>query len=264
MMRSHGADAPREIWHFGKKGEPVYDAIEKFINLRYTLLPYIYSVSWDVTANRSSMIRSLVMDFQDDVNCWDVSDQFMFGKSLLVCPVTEPMYTRVVSGEGRNAIREADFTSVKSRTLYLPKGVDWYDFWSNVRTTGGKTVDSNAPIDRIPVFVKAGSILPLGPKVQYAEEKKWDDLEIRVYKGADGTFVLYEDEFDNYNYEEGAYSEIAFKWDDSSRKLTIAKRKGDFDGMLNQRRFNIKLIEQGITNEVHTVDYSGDKITLRL
>lgn len=264
MMRSHGADAPREIWQFGKKGEPVYDAIEKFINLRYTLLPYIYSVSWDVTANRSSMIRSLVMDFQDDVNCWDVSDQFMFGKSLLVCPVTEPMYTRVVSGEGRNVIREADFTSVKSRTVYLPEGVDWYDFWSNVRTTGGKTVDSNAPIDRIPVFVKAGSILPLGPKVQYAEEKKWDDLEIRVYKGADGTFVLYEDEFDNYNYEEGAYSEIAFKWDDSSRKLTIAKRKGDFDGMLNQRRFNIKLIEQGITNEVHTVDYSGDKITLRL
>src|SRR5690606_13903154 len=97
------------------------DAIEKFINLRYTLLPYIYSVSWDVTANRSSMIRSLVMDFQDDPNCWDVSDQFMFGKSLLVCPVTEPMYTRVVSGEGRNVIREADFTSVKSRTVYLPE-----------------------------------------------------------------------------------------------------------------------------------------------
>lgn len=262
MMRSHGADAPREIWQFGNKGEPYYDAIEKFIHLRYTLLPYIYSVSWDVTANRSSMIRSLVMDFQDDVNCWDVSDQFMFGKSLLVCPVTEPMYTRVVSGEGRNVIREADFTSVKSRSLYLPNGVDWYDFWSDERMTGGKTVNRSAPIDLIPVYVKAGSILPLGPKVQYAEEKRWDDLEIRIYKGANGTFVLYEDEFDNYNYEQGAYSEISFHWNDASRKLTIGKRIGNYPGMMGQRRFRVKLIEPDNINDVRSVEYSGEKIIM--
>lgn len=264
MMRSHGTDAPREIWQFGKKGEPVYDAIEKFIHLRYTLLPYIYSVSWDVTANRSSMIRSLVMDFQDDTNCWDISDQFMFGKSLLVCPVTEPMYTRVVSGEGRNITREADFSTVKSRRLYLPKGVDWYDFWDNEQFTGGKSVDRAVPIDLIPIYVKAGTILPLGPKVQYAEEKKWDDLEIRVYKGADGTFVLYEDEFDNYNYEQGAYSEISFQWNDASRKLTIEKRKGTYPRMIEQRLFRISLIEPVKSNEVHSVNYSGEKIILHL
>jgi alpha-D-xyloside xylohydrolase len=188
----------------------------------------------------------------------------MFGKSLLVCPVTEPMYTRVVSGEGRNVIREADFTSVKSRSLYLPEGVDWYDFWSNERFNGGETVNRDAPIDLIPIYVKAGSILPLGPQVQYTEEKKWDDLEIRVYKGADGTFILYEDEFDNYNYEQGAYTEIAFHWDDSSRKLTIENRKGSYTGMLNERRFSIKLIEPDTTNEVRLVEYSGKKTTLKL
>lgn len=264
MMRSHGADAPREIWQFGEKGQPIYDAIEKYIHLRYALLPYIYSVSWDVSANRSSMIRALMMDFQHDENCYDIADQFMFGKSLLVCPVTEPMYTRVVSGEGRNAKREADFTTVKSRNLYLPDGAGWYDFWNNEFTNGGKRVDRDAPIDLIPLYVKAGSILPLGPKVQYVEEKKWDDLEIRVYKGADGSFVLYEDEFDNYNYEKGAYSEIAFNWNDAARRLTIEKRKGDYNGMLKQRRFRVSLIEPGVSNEVRTVEYNGGKTVVKL
>jgi alpha-D-xyloside xylohydrolase len=264
MMRSHGADAPREIWQFGKKGEPYYDAIEKFINLRYKLIPYIYSVSWDVTKNRSSMIRSLVMDFQKDSNCWDIADQFMFGKSLLISPVIEPMYTKVVSGEGRNIKREADFSTVKSRDLYLPNGADWYDFWTNERYNGGVIIKRNTPIDLMPIHVKAGSILPFGPQVQYVEEKKWDDLEIRVYKGADGSFILYEDEFDNYNYENGAYSEIKFNWNDKNRRLTIENRSGEYPGMLQQRRFRVKLIEPNKVNDERTVEYSGNKVVLSL
>jgi alpha-D-xyloside xylohydrolase len=264
MMRSHGADAPREIWQFGKKGEPYYDAIEKFINLRYKLIPYIYSVSWDVTKNRSSMIRSLVMDFHKDSNCWDIADQFMFGKSLLISPVIEPMYTKVVSGEGRNIKREADFSTVKSRDLYLPNGADWYDFWTNERYNGGVIIKRNTPIDLMPIHVKAGSILPFGPQVQYVEEKKWDDLEIRVYKGADGSFILYEDEFDNYNYENGAYSEIKFNWNDKNRRLTIENRSGEYPGMLQQRRFRVKLIEPNKVNDERTVEYSGNKVVLSL
>lgn len=265
MMRSHGADAPREIWQFGQKGERVYDAIEKFIHLRYSLLPYIYSVSWDVTANQSSMIRALAMDFVADKNVWDINDQFMFGKSLLVCPVVEPMYTKVVSGEGtRNPIREADFSTVKSRSVYLPKGAAWYDYWTNEKLTGGQTVDREAPIDIMPLYVKAGSILPFGPKVQYAEEKPWDELEIRVYQGANGSFVLYEDEFDNYNYEQGKYSEITFDWNDRSRTLTISDRAGAFDGMLSQRRFNVVLIEAGQASQPQTIAYNGSKTTVKL
>ena len=264
MMRSHGADAPREIWQFGTKGEPVYDAIEKFINLRYSLLPYIYSVSWDVTANRGSMFRALAMDFAADKNVWNIGDEFLFGKSLLVAPVIEPMYTKVISGEGRNVVRQADFSTVKSRKVYLPKGADWYDFWNNQKHTGGQTVERQAPIDVMPLYVRAGSILPFGPTVQYAGEKPWDDLEIRVYAGADGSFVLYEDEFDNYNYENGQFSEITFTWDDSARTLTIADRKGTFPGMLVRRTFRVALIEGGKTNSSYPIAYDGNKISKKL
>jgi alpha-D-xyloside xylohydrolase len=264
MMRSHGADAPREIWQFGEKGQPVYDAIEKFINLRYSLLPYIYSTSWDVTSRRGSMIRALAMDFAADKAVWDRGDEYMFGSSLLVCPVVEPMYTRVVSGEGRNAVRQADFSATKSKEVYLPKGADWYDFWSNQRHGGGQTISREAPIDIIPLYVRAGSIMPIGPKVQWAQEKPWDNLEIRVYAGADGSFTLYEDEGDNYNYEKGSFTEIPFSWDDRTRTLTVDARRGSFPGMLGQRGFRVTLIEAGKTNPVQTVSYNGSKITVKL
>jgi alpha-D-xyloside xylohydrolase len=230
MMRSHGTDAPREIYQFGKKGDKAYDAIEKYINLRYSFLPYIYSASWDVTANQSSLMRALVMDFANDKQALDINDEFMFGKSILVCPVTKAMYSKDA---------QEDFSSIKSRELYLPKGADWFDFWTGEKQTGGQKVSKETPIDIIPLYVKAGSILLIGPKVQYATEKKWDNLEIRVYEGANGEFTLYEDENDNYNYEKGAYTTIAFSWNDAKKVLAISDRKGSFPGMIEERKFNI-------------------------
>jgi len=262
MMRSHGEGAPREIYQFGKKGDKVYDAVEKFINLRYSLLPYIYSASWDVTTNQSSMTRALVMDFANDKQALDINDEFMFGKSILVCPVTKAMYSKDT---------KEDFGTVKSRELYLPKGTDWFDFWTGEKQTGGQKITKETPLDLIPVYIKAGSILPVGPKVQYATEKKWDNLEIRVYEGANGEFTLYEDENDNYNYEKGVYSTISFSWDNAKKTLTIGDRKGTFPGMLAERKFNIVLVSKnkGIgMDKVEKFDkevvYSGKKSVVKL
>lgn len=255
MMRSHGTDAAREIWQFGKKGEPYYDAIEKYINLRYSLLPYIYSTSWQVTHNQSSFLRALSMDFPEDRRVWDMGSQYMFGASFLVCPVTDPMYTRM---EGDS--RLADFGQIKEAEVYLPEGADWYDFWTNEKLDGGQMVKKAAPLDILPLYVKAGSIVPRGPQVQYATEKPWDNLELWVYPGMDGNFCLYEDEFDNYNYESGAYTEIPMEWDDSSRTLTINARRGSYEGMLETRRFVIKTAD-GCEK---TVVYTGKKIRVKL
>ncbi len=262
MMRTHGTDAPREIFQFGKKGDKVYDAIEKSINLRYSLLPYIYSASWDVTANQSTMMRALVMDFPEDKQVLNINDQYMFGKSLLVCPVTKPMYSKET---------KEDFSTVRTRELYLPIGTDWYDFWTGEKYTGGQTVNKETPIDIIPLFVKAGSIIPFGPEVQFATEKKWDNLEIRVYEGANGEFTLYEDENDNYNYEKGAYSTITFTWNDSKKTLTINDRKGSFPGMLPERKFNIIKVTSGngtgmdaVQKYNTVVDYKGTKVMVKL
>jgi alpha-D-xyloside xylohydrolase len=266
MMRSHGEGYPRELYQFGKKGDPIYDAIEKYINLRYSLLPYIYASSWDVTSNKSSMTRALVMDFAKDKKALDIDDEFMFGKSILVSPVTQPMYLKLV-----DSVEVADFSAVKSKEIYLPNGTDWYDFWTAEKYTGGQTVQKEVPIDIIPMFIKAGSILPFGPKVQYATEKKWDSLEIRIYDGDNGEFTLYEDENDNYNYEKGAYSTIKFSWNDKNRTLIIDKQEGVFSGMLKQRKFNIVLVrkDRGTGNglaEKHDreVIYSGKKINVKL
>jgi alpha-D-xyloside xylohydrolase len=262
MMRSHGEGAPREIYQFGSKGDRVYDAVEKYINLRYSLLPYIYSSSWDVTANQSSMMRALVMDFASDKNVWDINDQYMFGKSLLVCPVTTGMYTK----DGRE-----DFSTIKSEEVYLPKGADWVDFWTGEKQVGGQKISKEVPLDVIPLFVKAGSILPIGPKVQYAEEKRWDNLEIRIYEGANGEFTLYEDENDNYNYEKGMYSTIKFTWNDAKKELSIANREGSFPGMLMERKFNVLRVSKdkgtGMGKEeifYQTVSYSGKRAVVKL
>jgi len=241
MMRSHGADAPREIYQFGKEGDPVYEAIRKYIKLRYSLLPYIYSTSWEVTAHHSSMMRALIMDFAGDRAVWDINDEYMFGKSILVSPVINPRDTR----SSGNGVKAADFNEVKSRVVYLPKGADWYDFWTGEKISGGQKVNKPAPLDVIPLYIKAGTVLPFGPEVQYANEKKWDDLEIRIYPGADGDFTLYEDENDNYDYEKGKFSEIRFHWNDQAKTLKIADRSGTFPGMLDERRFKIALIQKG-------------------
>ena len=260
MMRSHGTETPREIYQFGEKGDWEFDAIEKFINLRYRLLPYIYSTSWDVTANSSSMIRALMMDFADDEKALDINDQYLFGKSILVSPVTEAQYTTKHPEQSTE-----DFSTIKTSTTYLPKGTDWYDFWNGEKLKGGQTVPRETPVDIMPLYIKAGTILPLGPKVQYANEKI-DPTEIRIYTGADGKFTLYDDEKDNYNYEKGYYATVEFSWNDKDEKLTIGKRKGTFEGMLKKRVFNIVLVDKnnGIGEEpsehiTETINYRGKK-----
>jgi alpha-D-xyloside xylohydrolase len=270
MMRSHGTDAPREIFQFGKSGDKIYDVIEKYINLRYSLLPYIYSASWDVTSNQSSMMRALVMDFANDKKALDINDEYLFGKSILVCPVTQPMYSKL-NVQGNDTSNVEDFSTTKSRELYLPNGADWYDFWTGTMQSGGQIVTKETPIDIIPLYVKAGSILPIGPNVQYATEKKWDKLEIRVYEGANGQFTLYEDENDNYNYEKGVFSTITFTWNDSKKTLTINDRKGSFPGMLAERKFKIVMVSKNEGGEVEiadknekTVTYSGRKVVINL
>jgi alpha-D-xyloside xylohydrolase len=269
MMRSHGTDAPREIYQFGKKGDKIYDAIAKYINLRYSLLPYIYATSWDVTANQSSMMRALMMDFAGDKNALDINDEFMFGKSILVAPITQAMYVKPITGI-KDSVAE-DFSVVKTRKTYLPAGSDWFDFWTGGVLKGGQYTDKETPLDIIPLYVKAGSIIPWGPMVQYANEKKWDDLEIRVYPGANGKFVLYEDENDNYNYEKGVYSTIDFTWNDAKKTLTIGDRTGNFPGMITDRKFNIVLVGKGkgvgdktSENADKAISYSGKAISIKL
>lgn len=250
MMRSHGTELPREIWNFGKRGEWCFDAQEKMINLRYRLLPYIYSTSWDVSHNDGTFMRALVMDFPSDKKTHDLGGEYMFGRSVLVTPVTKP--------------------GVTEWQVYLPEGTAWWDFWTNEKQQGGRTVNRAVTKDILPLYIKAGSILPFGPKVQYSTEKNWDNLEIRVYPGADGTFTLYEDENDNYNYENGAYATITFRWDDVARRLTIENREGSFPGMLQNRKFKVILAgpESGAGDQPmkggKTVNYTGKKTSVKL
>ena len=274
VFRSHGADAPREIWQFGQKGEPVYDAIEKTIRLRYRLIPYLYSTAWQVTSNNDSYMRPLFADFASDRKVWDMTDEFMFGRSILAAPIVNPQYTEEkivrtneMTGWDRNEVKsegvkseKLDWTATKTAVKYLPKGADWYDFWTNKRLKGGQNITLETSFDRVPMFVRAGSILPLGPEMQYVGEKAWDDLEIRVYPGADGSFVLYEDEGDSYNYEKGAYSTIPFTWNDKSRTLTIGERKGFFIGMWATRQFTL-VLPDGSTK---VVSYDGSTLAVTL
>ena len=250
IMRSHGTNTWREIYLFGDRGYWAFDAQEKFINLRYRLIPYLYSTAWQVSTQGISLMRPLFADFVQDKKVAAIDDEFLFGRSFLVAPVVE---------EG-----------AKNREVYLPKGTKWVDFWTGKSQRGGRTVTRETPIDLIPLYVKAGTILPVGPTVQYAEEKPWDDLQIRVYPGADGEFVLYEDEGDNYNYEKGRYSTIRMTWDNSARRLTIHPREGSFDGMLQKRNFRIVLVDGkqglGLDNESCTVSvgYDGGETTVKL
>ena len=265
MMRSHGTQTPREIYQFGKKGDWGYDVIADYINLRYRLLPYIYSTSYQVTQHAGSMMRALMMDFPRDTRVYDIDNEYLFGPSILVNPVTEPMYI------GRNGDKTLlNFDEVKRQNVYLPKGNDWIDFWTGKTIKGGQEIMREVPIDIMPLYVKAGTILPMGPFVQYAEEKDWDNLEIRIYKGADGEFVLYEDENDNYNYEKGKYSTIRFWWNDNRQELQIDKRKGTFPEMLKERKFRFILVDEvngiGIneSSKYTEVKYTGKDMTIRL
>lgn len=403
IFRAHGSEVPREIWEFGDFS----DVLVKFDNLRYRLLPYIYSLAWQVTNDGYTIMRGLPMDFSSDKKTYSIDDQFMFGPAMMVCPVTEymlhrppedsilitPEHFRTKDGkpgltakyysdekfqtlcreqvepninlfwytgwpdfipgpkfsmrwEGKliptetgphrfhlksfgpkkvfldgkevpcnywstefltvpvelQAGKEYDFAfetsndvagafraqlfwktpeiharekivekREKTRQVYLPAENKWIDFWTGETLPGGQTIAADAPIDKIPLMVKSGSIIPMGPFIQYSDEKPADPIELRVYPGADGTFTLYEDENDNYNYEKGVYATIAFHWDDAKRQLMIDARKGSFPGMLKVRTFNVVIVgkDHGTGIEIadkpdKVISFNGERQIVKL
>ncbi|MBQ0020059.1 MAG: DUF5110 domain-containing protein, partial [Bacteroidales bacterium] len=275
MMRSHGTEVYRELYHYGKPGEPVYDALTDAVKLRYRLLPYIYSTAWQVSHNDDSFMRALMMDFPKDRQTWDCKNQYMFGRNILVCAVTDPLFTKEkvvktdamsgwntseASGGDANDSETTGWSAKRTYEVYLPAGAKWYDYWTNTLLDGGQTIKADAPISHSPLYVKAGSIIPVGPEVQYSNEKAWDNLNIVVYPGADADFTLYEDEGDNYNYEHGQYTTIPLHWSDKSRTLTIGTRTGSYDGMLKQRKFSVTIA--GATPK--TITYTGKKTAVKM
>jgi alpha-D-xyloside xylohydrolase len=247
IFRIHGFHSKTEPWNYDQQ---VRDDMLKMLHLRYRLLPYIYSNAWQITKNGSTMMRPLIMDFNGDTSAMNQSYEYMFGKAILVAPVTEP--------------------KVNEQNVYLPESVEWYNFWTGEHFNGGQTISAKAPLDKIPLFVKAGSIIPMGPVIQYATEKS-DPAEIRIYPGANGVFTLYEDENDNYDYEKGKYSTITFKWDDLKKTLTISDRKGSFPGMITECKFSIVKVSANngvgviaVKKYNKVVDYNGKKIVVKL
>ncbi len=403
IFRSHGSETPREIWEIGEFSEPIL----KIDNLRYRLMPYIYSLGWMVTNKDYTIMRGLPMDFSDDEKTYSIGDQFLFGPSIMVCPVTEYMYHRppesselvepeffrtndgkvgllakyykdaerkslskeqidpninivwyigrpdyvtdsmyaitwqgklvpqesgkhqfhLLSYDRKRIILNGDtlkmvYTSVeqytkpvileagmnydfvletenrstgaarmrlfwktpsifakeqtkeiieKTKKVYLPANHIWFDFWTGEAVEGGKIIKTDAPIDKIPLFIKSGSIIPMGPFLQYATEKPANPIELRIYPGADGSFTLYEDENDNYNYEKGIYATIELQWNDKERQLIISDREGEFPGLLKKRTFKVVIVEKDhgagieITDSFDkVVEYRGKEIITRL
>lgn len=245
IFRIHGYQTETEPW---KYGEVVEGNMRSMLNLRYRLMPYIYSEAWQISKNGSTMMRPLVMDFSKDTNALKQAYQYMFGKAMLIAPVTE--------------------AGIEDMNVYLPKSSGWYDFWTGKRFNGGQSIKTATSQDKIPVFVKAGSIIPMGKIMQHTGEKPSDTLEIRVYKGESGTFNLYEDEGDNYNYETGKYTIIPFKWDEKMQTLNIGSLQGGFFGALAKRVFNIVFVSEGngagiAENALNkTVTYNGKNINI--
>ncbi len=256
------------IFRIHGKGEKAlfsnnWDAATKSIllnydNLRYRLMPYIYSLGWKVTNENYTIMRALAFDFRLDAAINNIQDQYMFGPAFLVNPVTDQLYSNnATSGE------------IKTRKVYLPNSIIWYDFWTGEAYKGGQTIDAQSPIEKIPLYIKAGSIVPMGPYLQYATEKEADTIELRIYAGANGQFTIYEDENDNYNYENSKFSEIPIVYNDTIKQLTIGNRIGSYDSLPHNRTFNIVWVSKGygtgveITNNCDTtVSYSGFRIDL--
>jgi alpha-D-xyloside xylohydrolase len=247
LFRSHGTNTPREMWRFGPQTQ---QALLKYDNLRYRLMPYIYSQSWQVTHQGATLMRALVFDFPNDLTARESKNEFLFGPSLLVCPVIQP--------------------NVVTRRVYLPKGTSWIDFWTGQHYSGGETITASAPINQLPLYVKAGAIIPLGPYLQYAAEKPSDPIELRIYGGANSAFTLYEDEGDNTNYERGQYATIPLTWNDKTHTLNLGERSGHFPGMPAERTFHIVWVRSDHGTGVapastidRTVTYDGQAITVK-
>ncbi|HBF35615.1 TPA: alpha-xylosidase, partial [Candidatus Sumerlaeota bacterium] len=252
LLRVHGESPNREMWEFGGETSPAYQAHLKADRLRYRLLPYIYSLAGGVTQESGTIMRPLVMDFPGDPKAPTVDDQYMFGPGFLVSPVTA--------------------YQVRNRPVYLPETAGgWYDFWTGANLAGGQTVDAPAPYDAIPLHIRAGSIIPTGPEVQYTGEKPADPITLHVYTGTDGSFTFYEDDGLTNRYEKGALSRILIRWSEATKTLTIGKREGSFKGMLKTRTFNIVLISKDKSvgfsfdpKPERTLQYDGKETVLRL
>jgi alpha-D-xyloside xylohydrolase len=249
LFRVHGEFPYREIYEVAPENHPVYQGMLKYDKLRYRLMPYLYSLAGKVSHEGYTMMRGLAMDFPQDKKVFNIGDQFMFG-SILVCPVT-------------------DFKARK-RAVYLPANTSWYDFHTGEMLAGGKSIEADAPITDLPLYIKGGSILLFGPDIEYIDQKPADQIEVRIYQGADRKFSLYEDEGINYNYEKGKMAWIPFQWNDKTKTLTIEARKGEFDGMLQERTFNIVLVKgkQGAGFELSkkadkVVKYKGAKVEVK-
>ncbi len=243
IFRTHGHRPHNELWSFDKV-EPILVSYDR---LRYRLMPYVYSLAWKVASEDYTIQRPLVMDWRTDPKTWNLGDEFMFGPAILVNPVLK-----------------ADATK---RNVYLPGAAAWYDFWTGKSVRGDEEIEADAPLDRIPLFVRAGSILPMGPQIEYATQDPGGPIELRIYRGADGNFDLYEDAGDGYQYQQGQHSVIPLHWDDRSSVLTIGARQGSYPGMVDHRKFRIVLVDSRhgsgieLTNAPNAeIDYSGREV----
>mgnify|MGYP002761797106 FL=1 len=252
LYRTHGQWPTREVWNIAPADHPAYKTIVAYDKLRYRLMPYLYSMAGMVHLKDYTMMRALVMDFNGDDNVLDIKDQWMFGPALMACPVGK--YEQY------------------SRNVYLPKQKGWYDFYTGKYYAGGQTILADAPYDKIPVFVPEGAILPVGPEMEWSDQKKAELIDLYVYAGKDGSYTLYEDEGTNYNYEKGKYATIDIQYNDAQKTVTIGARKGSFDGMLQKRRFNVVLVNaakgQGVSLDKapkgKMVSYSGKQVVVKL
>ena len=263
MMRSHGTEVPREIYLYGKPGEEIYDALVGAVKMRYRLMPYIYSLAGHITKDRQSFMRPLWFDFPEDKTAKDCISEYMMGDAILAAPVLKALYTTednkpVGEYEGWDKKAEASggevaakgdlnapFKGEREHEVYLPAGTDWYDFETGKKYAGGETIKVKVTMRSMPCFVKAGGIVFLGPDVQFNGEKDWRELEVRIYPGRDGATAFYEDAFDSYDYEKGAWSEIPVAWSESEKRVTFGARVGGYPEMLKDRVFNVKVAGVG-------------------
>lgn len=251
LFRSHGQYPLREIYNIAPEDHPAYKSMLYYNKLRYVLMPYFYSLAGKSYHDDYTIMRGLVMDFNNDPRVLNINDQYMCGPSLLINPV----YTY----------------QSRDRKVYLPASAGWYDLYTGQYFEGGQTITADAPFERIPVFVKAGSILPAGPEMQYSTEKPADDITLYVYTGKDATFKLYEDENVTYNYEQGKFSVIPFDYNQDTKTLTIGDRTGSFDGMLQKRNFRIVWVNAdkpvGLslkTPSQQVISYEGKAVQVKL
>ncbi len=250
LYRAHGQFPYRESFNIAPENHPAFQTINYYNKLRYRLMPYIYSLAGMTWFNDYTIMRALVMDYGKDIHVNNISDQYMFGNSLMVCPVYEYKATK--------------------RDVYFPETNGWYDFYSGKFIAGGSRLKVDAPYFRMPLYAPEGAIIPFGPEIQYTDEKKPENITLYVYGGKNGTFTLYEDEGVNYNYEKGAYSTIEFKYNESAKSLEIGDRKGSFNGMLRNRKFNVVFVNQDSAKTCNPdakgieVNYTGAKQTIKL